>query len=131
MGFQNLLPVFLFLSVGAVSLFSFIAVAVWSEARLRERKAYYKSEMLKKLAENQGSGAASVLEILRDEVRNSERLRREGIRMGGLITVAVGIALLVFLRQVVLDRPVYLCGLIPLFIGVALLVYSYVLAPKQ
>jgi hypothetical protein len=131
MGIQNLLPVFLFLSVGAVSVFSFVAVAVWSDARLRERKAYYKNEMLKKIAEMQGAGAASVLEILRDQERSAERRRREGIKLGGLVTVAVGIGLLVFLRQFVLDRPVYLCGLIPLLVGVALLAYSYVLAPKQ
>ncbi len=52
--------------------------------------------------------------------------------MGGLITVAVGIGLMVINA---VDRsdpsPAYLLGLIPLLIGVALLAHTYVLAPKQ
>ena len=40
--------VYLFLSVGAVGMFSFIAVASWADARRKEREAYYKSETLKK-----------------------------------------------------------------------------------
>ena len=50
------LPLFLFLSVGSIALFSFVAVAAWSDARRREREAYYKSETLKKIAEAQGLG---------------------------------------------------------------------------
>ena len=60
------------------------------------------------------------------------RHRRGGQRLGGLITLAVGIGLMVFLKAVATDEPgVYLVGLIPLLIGVALLAYSYVLAPKE
>jgi hypothetical protein len=53
--------------------------------------------------------------------------------MGGLIALAVGIALTPFL-WVILDpgdKGVALVGLFPILIGVALLVYSYVLAPKE
>jgi hypothetical protein len=32
--------VFVFLAVGAVALFSMVSVAVWSEARRKEREAY-------------------------------------------------------------------------------------------
>ena len=128
---QGALPIFLFLSVGAVSLFSFIGVAVWSDARRREREAYYKHEMLKRMAEIQGTGVASALELLREQDRIAERRCREGTKLGGMVTASIGIGLLVFLRALVPDRPVYLCGLIPLLIGIALLAYSYVLAPKQ
>ena len=131
-------PLFMFLSVGSIALFSFIAVAPWADARRREREAYYKSETLKKIAEAQGAGASSAVEFLREEAlrrteekKNTARHRREGIKLGGLVTAAVGIGLMIFLRAIDRDEPVYLVGLIPLLIGVALLAYSYLLAPKE
>jgi hypothetical protein len=56
--------------------------------------------------------------------------RREGMKLGGLINLGIGVALMIFLHALVADAPVYLCGLIPGFIGVALLTYTLVLAPK-
>jgi len=123
--------VFLFLSVGSIALFSFLGVASWSDARRRERQAYYKSETLKKIAETQGSGANSAIEFLREEEKGAAQRRREGVKLGGLVTSAVGIGLMIFLRAIVNDEPVYLAGLIPLLIGVVLAAYSYLLAPKE
>ncbi len=131
LGVQEALPIFLFLSVSAVSLFSFMGVAVWSDARRRERESYYKHEVLKKMAETQGAGATAALELLREQNRFAERRSREGTKLGGLVTASIGVGLLVFLRALVPERPVYLCGLIPLLIGIALLTYSYTLTPKQ
>lgn len=125
------LPVFLFLSIGAISVFSFVAVASWSDARRREREAYYKSETLKKIAETQGAGGSTALEFLREEERNVMRRRREGTKLGGLITAAVGIGLMVFLRAEERSEPAYLLGLVPLLVGAALLTYVYLLAPKD
>jgi hypothetical protein len=118
-------------AVGAIAVFSWLAVASWSDARRREREAYYKSEVLKKVAETPGAGAVSALEIMREEERNAERRRHGGLRLGGLICLAVGIGMMVFLRAMERSEPAYLVGIIPLLIGVALLAYSYVLAPKQ
>jgi hypothetical protein len=133
MNMNQILPIFLFLSVASVALFSFVAVAVWSSERRREREAYYRSEILKKIADTQGAGSSSAIEFLRDEEKNTTRRRREGLKLGGLITVAVGIGMMLFIKAV--DRsdpdPAYLVGLIPLLIGVALLAYTYLLAPKQ
>src|SRR5215831_13828745 len=105
--------VFFFLSVASVALFSFVAVAAWSDTRRSEREAYYKSETLKKIAESQGAGASSAIEYLREEERNAERRRREGTKLGGLVTGAVGISLMIFLRAIVPDEPIYLVALIP------------------
>jgi len=126
-------PLFLFSSVASVALFSFVAVAVWSQERRREREAYYRSETLKKIAETQGAGGGSVIEFLREEEKNAVRRRQEGQRLGGLITVAVGVGMMAFIKAVGRDNlsPAYLVGLIPLLIGVALLIYAYLLAPKQ
>jgi len=121
--------------VGFVSIFSFLAVASWTKARLRERQAFYKSETIKTISESQGGSAA--LEYLRDTDRTAARRRREGQKLGGLITLAVGIGVMIFLRHVPIsphsdgDNSAYLVGVIPGLIGVALLIYSYLLAPKD
>lgn len=118
--------------VGSIALFSFLAVGAWSDARRREREAYYTSETLKKIAESSGEGAKAALEMLREQEHNIARRRLDGQRLGGLITLAVGIGLMVFLKALVRDEPgVYLVGLIPLLIGAALLAYSYILAPER
>jgi hypothetical protein len=123
------LPLYLFLSVGVVTLFSFVAVVVWTAARQKEREAYYKSETLKKITEMQSTGGSNAaLEFLREEDKNNARRAREGAKVGGLVTVAVGTAMLIFLRALVREEPVFLAGLIPLFIGVAQLAYAYFLA---
>ncbi|HXZ20384.1 MAG TPA: hypothetical protein VEG63_10570 [Candidatus Acidoferrales bacterium] len=127
------LPMYFFLSVATVAVFSFVAVSVWSWERRREREAYYKSETLKKFAESQGQGAGSALEFLREQERIASRRRREGHKLGGMITAAVGIGMMIFLAGVGRNdpEPAYLVGLIPLLIGVVLLLYGYFLAPKE
>ena len=120
-----------FLSVAAVAVFSFIAVVVWSQERRREREAYYKSEMLKKIAEA-GAAGASAVDFLREEQRIATRRRQEGMKLAGLITSAVGLGLMVFLGGVDgSSERSYLVGIMPLFIGAALLAYAYILAPKD
>lgn len=119
--------------VSVICVFTFISIASWADARRKEREAYYKSETLKKIAESQGQGATSALELIREEERIAARKRREGQRMGGLVLLAIGIALTPFLWFVLDpgDKAVALAGLFPMLIGAALLVYSYVLAPKD
>jgi hypothetical protein len=122
------LPMALFLSVGAIAVFSFVSVATWSDNRRREREAFYKSEALKKLAE---SPSADALAVLREEERIATRRRNEGIRLGGLITTATGLGVMAFFRLLVDDRPVWAMGLVPLLIGLAMLAYSFLLTPKE
>jgi len=116
--------------VGSIALFSFLGVATWSDARRKERVAYYRSETLKKIAESSGEGAKSALELLREQEKNAAKRRFEGMKIGGLVTAAVGIGVMALLRGLVHDEPVYLVGLIPLLIGVVLMLYGFFLAPK-
>jgi hypothetical protein len=118
-------------AVGAIAVFAWLTVASWSDARRREREAYYRSEVLKKIAETPGAGAASALEIMREQERIAMRRAHGGLRLGGLICLAVGIGMMILIRAVERGEPAYLAGLIPLLVGVALLVYSYLLAPKE
>jgi hypothetical protein len=115
----------MFLSFVVVSVFAFISVAAWAGARAAERKDFYRSETLKKLAE---SGPTAVVEYLREEEKAEERHRAhrrarmiEGNRLGGLILLVVGATLIVAFYQIVPDVPVYLFGAIPFGIGVVLL----------
>jgi len=116
--------------VGSIALFSFLAVASWSDARRRERETYYKSETLKKIAESSGEGAKAAIELIREQEKSAVRRRREGMKLGGLITAVVGIGVMALLHGLVRDEPVYLAGLIPFLVGVVLMLYGFFLAPK-
>jgi len=117
--------------VGSIALFSFLAVASWSDARRREREAYYNADALKKISEGSGEAAKSALDYLREQNASAVQRRIEGLKLGGLITAAVGIGLMAMLYGLEHEEPAYLVGLIPLLIGIALVVYAFVLAPRQ
>jgi hypothetical protein len=73
------------------------------------------------------------VELLREDERIKASKTREGLKIAGLINVAVGIGLMIFLHALLgAERDagsVYLVGLIPGFVGAALLAYVYLLAP--
>jgi hypothetical protein len=123
--------VFLIPIVGSIALFSFLAVASWSDARRRERETYYNTEALKKIAESSGDGAKGALEYLQEQNRSVTRRRLEGMKLGGLITAAVGVGVMALLHGLAHEEPVYLVGLIPLLVGAALLIYAFALVPKE
>jgi hypothetical protein len=121
----------IFLPVTMLAVFAFTSVATWADARRREREAFYRSETIKKVAESTGGGASAALEIMREQERSERRRHREGLKLGGLITAAVGIGLMIFLRAVERVEPVYLAGLIPLLVGGALLGYVFLSAGRE
>jgi hypothetical protein len=121
----------MFLSIGAVALFVvFIPLTSWIESQRKEREAFYKAETFRRLAESSSDSAKAAIELLREQTRLETSKKREGMKIGGLINIGVGVGLMIFLHALVTDAPVYLCGLIPGLIGVALLVYALILAPK-
>jgi len=116
--------------VGIVMVFSFLAVATWSGNRQKEREAFYKSETLRRISEASGEGAKAAIDLMREEERMQRIKHREGLKMGGLVCVAVGVGLtglLLTLSGAHYGSP-YMVGMIPGLIGVALLVYVYKLA---
>ena len=124
---MDYLALAIFLSVGAASMFSMISIVAWSDARRMERETFYRSELLKKAAESDAAGAAATIEYLRAQEAAASRRRSEAFKLGGLITAAAGIGIMVFLRLIVGENgpPIYTLGLIPTLIGGALLVYTY------
>lgn len=119
----------IFLAVGAVALFGiFLPITTWIESRRKEREAFYKAETFRRVAEAPGDGGNTALQLLREQERIKRIKAREGLKIGGLINVGVGLGLVIFLRALIGTQPVYLCGLIPAFIGVAMIVYVYGMA---
>jgi hypothetical protein len=95
----------------------------------REREAYYRSETAKKIAETGGANAA--LEYLREHERKSAQRQFDGLKLGGAITAAGGLALTVFLGVIVKGAHVYLAGLIPMLVGIVMVVYAITSAPRN
>jgi len=126
---------FLFLSVGAICVFTFISIAVWTEARRKEREAYYKAETTRRLMDMGAQGSQVVIEIMREEARierqkvaANEVKKLEGLKVGGLVNLLIGVALYLFMRSI--GGPA-MVGAFPFAVGVALTVYAYVLAARQ
>jgi hypothetical protein len=112
-----------------VTVFTFTAIVHWVNSRRKEREAFYKSETLRRITEASGEGAKAAIELMREDERIKGIKGREGLKIGGLINVGLGIGMGILLYAMVRNEPAYLCGLIPGLIGVALLVYVYLLAP--
>ena len=126
-------PPYVFFSIAAISICSFTAVVIWVKERRREREAYYSSETVRKIAELQGPNVTVAVEFFRDAERNAALRRLEGLKVGGLLAIAVGLGMGILLRAVGRNdpSPVFLIGIIPLLVGLALLVYVYMLAPTK
>ena len=124
------MPLAIFLVATMVSVFSFISINVFVEQRRKEREAFYRSELFKKLAESTAEQAQRVLDLMREKDAAAERRRREGMKLGGLIVTAVGLGLMVMLTLLAPHDMAWPVGLIPLLIGLVLLFYTYVMAPR-
>lgn len=119
----------LFLSVSAIALFAiFIPTITWIDSRRKEREAFYKAETFRRLAEASGDGAKAAVELMREQSRLELIKTREGLKVGGLIVLCVGVALCIFLRVMLGGSSAYLCGLIPAMVGAAMLIYVYFMA---
>jgi hypothetical protein len=120
----------LFVIVTLVAVFSFVTVLSWVKVRHSEREAFYRSEVLKKMADRPEAAAQNLLDMMRQDERNAQIRRREGLKLGGLVVTAVGAGLIVLLAMLDRKEPVWVVGIIPLLIGVALFAYVYLLAPR-
>jgi hypothetical protein len=115
---------FFFFSVAVTAGLSFVAVMVWLSQRHAERKEHYRGETMKKIAES--GSAAAALEYARELDRMERARQRDGMRLGGLITMAAGVGLTVFAYGIEKNEPVYLIGLIPTLIGAAIFGFAVV-----
>jgi Flp pilus assembly pilin Flp len=123
--FALLIPI-----VAIVSVFTFITVNGWIKSRQKEREAFYKAETLRRITESSGEGAKAAIELMKAQNRQELLKKREGMKIGGLICIAVGVGSIFFMRQMMGSDPgvPYLAGLVPGLIGVAMLAYVLFLA---
>jgi len=133
--------IMMFLCVVIVCAFSFTSIAVWVDGRRKEREAYYKAESMRRIAEMPGDAAKNVIEVMREEERilkdravAAAAKKREGMIIGGLVNIGIGIGMMVFLYFLTLDHKdgpqhVYLSGLIMVFVGLPLLLYGVWMKP--
>lgn len=112
----------LMVAVCSTAFMAFITVVVWFDIRRKERESHYRNEMARKITE--ASDPGPLLEYVREVERADAARTRTKARVAGLVTLAGGAALMIFLHQVAPGHAVYLVGLIPLFVGAALLIFS-------
>ncbi|KAF1709380.1 hypothetical protein CSC70_11280 [Pseudoxanthomonas kalamensis DSM 18571] len=112
----------LMIAVVVAAALAFISVLAWLDGRRKEREAHYRNEMARRIAE--ASDPAPVLEYIGRIEQAEAAQTRTKARVSGLITLATGAALMIFLHQIAPGTAVYLVGLIPLLVGVVLLVSS-------
>lgn len=128
------MPLWGFLVAAVISVFAFIAVAVWSDNRRKEREVHHRHQTYQAMLQSPGEGADAVLALIREQDARQQRVQEEkqlqGLKLGGLINVGVGIGLMIFLGAIAPEEPVYLVGLIPLLVGLVLSYYAWYMAPK-
>ena len=125
------MPLAIFLVATMVSVFSFVSINAFVDQRRRERDAFYRNELFKKLAESPADQAQRVLDIMREKDLATERRQREGMKLGGLVVTAVGLGLMAMLKLMAPHDMAWPVGLIPLLIGVVLLVSTVSKAPRE
>jgi hypothetical protein len=114
-----------FLAVGAIALFSFISVAHWISTRQQERETRERFALMKLLLEHPGDEGTRVLAAWREqEARADVRGRRERL-IGGVVTLAVGVALGTMLRIMSPESGAWSVGLIPGLVGTVIAAVAY------
>jgi hypothetical protein len=120
-------PLYFFLAAAVVAVFTFMSVAVWIGARSGERRSRDRAALLRSIAEQPSENARLVLEHLREQDARRERQARwqeqKGTLQGGLIMVAIGLALAIMMEAMAPRTGAWAVGMIPLLIGVALFVF--------
>lgn len=121
--FELLIPI-----IGIVATFSFVGLIIWAKHRRTEREAYYRHELIKQMAEKAAS-EDQLLAFMREEAKVRQLNRRQGLQVGGLITLAVGIGYMIAFQWI--DDEVWMIGAIPALIGVAMLASAFLFGAEK
>ncbi len=108
--------------VGSVALFGFLAVASWADARRREREAFFRHELLKKVAES--PGGQQVVELLRQEEADRIERQRQAIQLAGWVVLGAGIGVGVLLAALTRVAGLWSVGAVPALVGAALVLHA-------
>jgi Na+/H+ antiporter NhaD/arsenite permease-like protein len=113
-----------------IAVFAMVVLIVWLGVRQKERESANRHELLRKIAESQEAAAQRVLDMIREQEYEAQIRRREGLKLGGLITSVVGLAFMPMMYMLERSKPTWIVGIIPLLVGIILSVYVFFLAPK-
>ena len=106
-----------------------LGFVIWAGAKQKEREAFYRNELLKKVIDSPGGSTQSVMEMVRQQERDARIRRREGLKLGGLILIAAGIGLTALLAMFERNEPAWAVGILPTLIGIAIFLYIRFMAP--
>jgi hypothetical protein len=116
-GLPILIPI-----VGAIALFGFLSIASWVDAQRREREAFFRHELLKKVAES--PNGQQVVDLLRQEDADRMERKRQRIQLAGWVTLGVGLGVGLLVSQLARVPGVWAVGAIPALVGAALIVHA-------
>ena len=102
---------------------------IWAAEKRKEREAFYRSELFKKIIDIPSGSTESVMEMLRHEERAAKIRGREGLKLAGVIIIAAGIGLTVLLAMLEHHEHIWAVGLLTTLVGAALFVYVHFMAP--
>jgi len=100
-----------------------LGFVIWAGEKRKEREAFYRSELLKKVIDSPSGSTQSVLEMVKQEEREAQIRRREGLKLAGVILIAAGIGLTVLLAMLEHQEPAWIVGSLPMLVGAALFIY--------
>ena len=113
-----------------LAFFSWLTISGWARQRRKEREAFYRHEVEKKIIEGGGVTADQLRGLRADEDHRKWNQRREGLKLAGLITLAIGFSVMVALWFLNEGKPVFHVGWIPITVGGVMLLYVYLIYSK-
>lgn len=116
--------------VGTAGLALILTVGVWARQRRLEREAFYRAQLYQRMLEKDLLTMADLEHERRTEDVRSAHARRNGLRLGGLLLGAMGLAVTgILLVEEGLDAPP--AGLMPFLLGVVLFLWGQRQRPPQ
>jgi hypothetical protein len=107
-----------------------LGFVIWTGDKRKEREAFYRNELLKKIVDSPAGSTQSVLDMMHQQEREAQIRKREGLKLAGIILIAAGIGLGTFLALIEKEDPVWAVGLLFLLVGIALFSYVTFMAPR-
>jgi len=108
-----------------------LGFVVWAGEKRKEREAFYRSELFKKIIDSPSGSTQSVLEMVRQEEREAQIRKLEGLKLAGVILIAAGIGLTALLAMLERHEPAWIVGPLPILVGAALFIYVRFMAPRM
>ena len=114
--------------VGIASTFAFLAVFWWALQRRREREAFYRYELTRRLLERSETKDEAIISWLRETEENDARRRRDGLLLTAWALLGIGGGALVAMhRKLFHDDAIGPWT----FVGAAVALFVYLLVTRR